>query len=283
VIERVCTNAAYPVAFDEVWEGACEIDWPADVDAQCGMEGGFVGLSEQDRDRVDTAYDSLGLTVAAYEASSEVNQFSSKFDAYRLGLADLSRQEKKGLSLFKGKGKCSRCHSVSGPPHDPPLFTDFSYDNLGVPRNPENPFYTMPPEFNPLGMDWIDLGLGGFLETRDEYQDEADDHYGAQKVPTLRNVDKRPNPEFPKAYAHNGYFKTLEGIVHFYNTRDVKPTCPNPFTTEEQALSADCWPEPEMPLNVNDSELGDLGLSSEEEVAIVAFLKTLSDGWLGSD
>jgi cytochrome c peroxidase len=43
----------------------------------------------------------------------------------------------------------------------------------------------------------------------------------AFQVPTLRNVDKRPYPTFVKAYAHDGYFKSLKSIVHFYNTRDV--------------------------------------------------------------
>ena len=41
------------------------------------------------------------------------------------------------------------------------------------------------------------------------------------KVPTLRNVDKRPSPGFVKAFGYNGYFKSLKEIVHFYNTRDV--------------------------------------------------------------
>ena len=80
-----------------------------------------------------------------------------------------------------------------------------------------------------------------------------------------------------KAYAHNGYFKSLKGIVHFYNTRDIKPPCDDPFTTEVAALAQGCWPVPEVELNVNMDELGDLGLSPEEEDAIVAFLMTLSD------
>jgi cytochrome c peroxidase len=44
-------------------------------------------------------------------------------------------------------------------------------------------------------------------------------------VPTLRNVDKRPDPGFVKAYGHNGYFTSLKAIVHFCNTRDVLPRC----------------------------------------------------------
>ncbi|HEY9245843.1 MAG TPA: hypothetical protein VIO11_03255, partial [Candidatus Methanoperedens sp.] len=97
---------------------------------------------------------------------------------------------------------------------------------------------------------------------------------GKMKVPTLRNVDKKPYPGFIKAYAHNGYFKSLEDIVHFYNTRDVLPDCqitPNPLPGKN------CWPAPEVSKNMNTEEVGNLGLSSEEEAAIVAFLKTLSD------
>ncbi len=83
---------------------------------------------------------------------------------------------------------------------------------------------------------------------------------------------------FVKAFGHNGYFKSLEGIVHFYNTRDVKDVCPDPYT-EAEARAANCWPAPEVAENVNTAELGDLGLTPKEEAAIVAFLKTLSDGF----
>ncbi|MEJ2304962.1 MAG: hypothetical protein P8Y14_25860, partial [Anaerolineales bacterium] len=113
----------------------------------------------------------------------------------------------------------------------------------------------------------------------------ADENLGKQKVPTLRNVGKgscEAEPDNPdcivKAYTHNGYFKSLAGIVHFYNTRDVLPACPGDYT-EAEALTAGCWPAPEVAENVNRDELGDLGLTPEEEAAIVAFLETLSDGY----
>ncbi len=169
---------------------------------------------------------------------------------------------------------CAACHpSEPGSSGEPPLFTDFTYDNLGVPRNPENPFYDMDEVFfddgsaiNPLGDAWVDEGLGGFLRSRPEFAAYVDESIGKHKVPTLRNVDLRPGNGFTKAYMHNGVFKTLEEVVHFYNTRDVEP-----------------WPEPEVAVNVNTDELGNLGLTAEEEAAIVAFMRTLSDGyWIPS-
>lgn len=217
-------------------------------------------------------YYRVGKTIAAYEGSSEVNQFSSKYDAYLAGDADLTEEEEFGLELFEGKAMCSNCHpSEPGPYSDHPLFTDFTYDNLGIPKNPDNPFYDMDTVYlddgtpiNPEGEKWVDPGLGGFLETGEDWKEYADENMGKHKVPTLRNVDLRPGKAFPKAYGHNGYFKSLENIVHFYNTRDVE--------SEE-------WPEPEVADNINRDELGNLGLNSSEEKAIVAFMKTLSDGY----
>ncbi|MDH4031811.1 MAG: cytochrome C, partial [Chromatiales bacterium] len=249
VVERVCA-AAYGDLFREVWgAGAC--------------------------DDVDMAYDDIALSIAAYEASPEVNAFTSKHDLTFAGLAKLSKEEQRGFALFRGQGQCKRCHTSNG---KLALFTDFTFDNLGVPQNPENPAGVAP--------DFVDAGLGGFLMNAGYDEDVYEAEWGKQKVPTLRNVGKgscEAEPENPdcivKAYAHNGYFKSLEGIVHFYNTRDVKPECPGRYT-EAQALAEDCWPPPEVAENVNTDELGDLGLTPEEEAAIVAFLKTLSDGYV---
>jgi cytochrome c peroxidase len=208
-------------------------------------------------DDVAGTYERIARSIAAYERSDEVNPFTSKYDYYVAGQVELTPQEANGLELFEGKAGCAGCHP-------PPLFTDFTYDNLGVPKNPQNPFYSEPRAVNPLGSAWVDLGLGGYLKGAGYPPEVYEPELGKVKVPTLRNVDRRPDPGFVKAYAHNGYFKSLEEIVHFYNTRDVP---------------SENWPPPEVAMNVNHDELGNLGLSSDEEADVVAFLKTLSDGY----
>jgi cytochrome c peroxidase len=222
-------------------------------------------------DKIDENYGRVGLAVAAYEGSKEVNSFTSKYDAYLLGTAELTEQESIGLELFEGKGMCSACHPSEWDGEEQlPLFTDFTFDNLGTPKNPDNPFYKMDKVYlsdgspiNPAGAAWIDEGLGGFLASRDEWSEMAADNMGKHKVPTLRNVGKKPGNGFTKAYMHNGVFKSLKEVVHFYNTRDVKE-----------------WPAPEVAENINSDELGNLGLTDAEEDAIVAFMMTLSDGYM---
>lgn len=241
LICKKVSQSNYAKLFEEVW-GKKSLDYVKDV------EGTYVRIA---------------LSIAAYERSSEVDQFSSKYDLYLAGQVELTPLEEWGLDLFNNKGMCAACHpSELGPNGEPPLFTDFSYDNLGLPKNMNNPFYAMPRKWNPDGTEWIDLGLGGFLMSAGYAPEIFEPELGKQKVPTLRNVDKRPYPEFIKAFGHNGVFYSLEEIVHFYNTRDVKN-----------------WPTPEVAVNVNVEELGNLGLTADEEAAIVAFLKTLSDGY----
>jgi cytochrome c peroxidase len=123
----------------------------------------------------------------------------------------------------------------------PPVFTDFTYDNLGVPKS-EHPLL--------VNAD-VDLGLGAVVGDPEEN--------GKFKVMSLRNIG------LTGPYAHNGYFTTLKDITHFYNTRDVP---------------AEMWPEPEYPQTINTDELGNLGLSSADEDALVAFMQTLSDGYV---
>jgi len=108
-------------------------------------------------------------------------------------------------------------------------------------------------------------------------------HRGSSQPVHSPDEPARQGNETPKAYKHNGYFKTLKGVVNFYNTRHVKPACSSAWVTEEEALRIGCWPAPEVQENVNTDELGNLGLTPAEEDAIVAFMETLSDGyWEGT-
>ena len=205
---------------------------------------------------VDKAYDKIAEAIAAYEASAEVNRFSSKFDLYLAGKAQLTAGELRGLALFKdpAKGNCAACHPATvSPDGTPPLFTDFTYDNLGVPKNAGNPFYSMPAVYNPEGMNLVDHGLGGVLKDMKEE--------GKFKVPTLRNV------ALTAPYMHNGLFNTLEAVVEFYNSRDVgKP-------------DGGTWDPPEISANVNSEEMGNLKLSADEVKDISDFMRTLTDGF----
>jgi cytochrome c peroxidase len=210
---------------------------------------------------IDGTYERIARSIAAYERSAEVNPFNSRFDDFwrkagEKGLAvetidstnwkkfsglGLGDEELQGLVLFATKARCANCHLITSAKGKPPLFTDFGYDNLGIPKNPDNPFYAMPPEWNPDGQNWIDKGLGGFLAESAKYASLASANYGKHKVPTLRNVDLRPRPDFIKAYMHNGFFKDLKSIVHFYNTRDV---------------ASENWPAPEVSDNLNTADMG---------------------------
>ena len=195
-----------------------------------------------------------------------IDVMRSKFDAYLRGQTTLTAQEAQGLALFNDKAECYDCHTADPTPLSPngPLFTDFSYENIGVPKNPLNPVYWTNPGF-------IDRGLGGFLSspqnTNQTWRAFATVNNGKFKTPTLRNVAKM------KRFMHNGVFTSLEQVVHFYNTRDV------PGAT----WNGQPWPAPEYPINVTGhARMGNLGLTPAEEAAVVAFMKTLSDGWAGN-
>ena len=259
LIEKVCKTeyvSLFNKVGEEIW-GIKDICKSNDVNLQFGI---------------------IALAIAAYEHSDKVSQFSSKFDYYLKGKTSLTDLEKKGLDLFNGKAKCALCHlSKTESGSSLPLFTDFRFENLGIPANPQNPWYTMDTTLNRDGTDWIDPGLTDFIHTLPQYAMFVDECYGKHQVPTVRNVDKRPSEGFVKAYSHNGYFKSLEDIVHFYNTRDILPSSE---TVSDPQPGVNCWPKPEVAENINTTETGNLGLSPEEESAVVAFLKTLSDGYV---
>lgn len=194
--------------------------------------------------------DNIADAIEAYERSVEINSFSSKFDYYLKGQASFTPLEKTGFELFQNKAQCANCHPVEPDPvYHQVLLTDFTYDNIGVPKNTYNPYYYIPSKQNPDGSLYVDPGLYSTTKNKD--------NLGQFKVPTLRNI------ALTGPYFHNGVYGTLEEVIHFYNKRDTDPAIPSP----------------EINSNVNHEELGNLKLTPQEEQALVAFLKTLTDGW----
>jgi cytochrome c peroxidase len=251
-------------------------------------------ISRNSIGRAAATFDQMAQSIAGYEASAEVTTFTSKFDAVQAGKAQFTQQEQAGYDLFRGKAQCNACHRDGGPGEDP-LFTDFTASNIGTPANPQLPYYAeQRPDArgyvaNPEGSSFVDLGVGGFLAKGHPLSQPssvdarwlplARDNQARFQGPTLRNVDKRPYPTFVKAYGHNGYFKSLKSIVHFYNTRDVLARCrPN-----DPGEGITCWPAPESTDNMNTKRVGRLGLSDEEENALVSFMQTLTDGFMQRD
>ena len=277
------------------------INWPSNVAKVCAMPAPApandpfpVHLSAKDRGTSNATFDHITLAVASYESSSEVSPFSSKFDAQLAGNATLSASEQRGYELFNGRAKCNQCHlsgnainSVGLAAADvAPMFTDFTSANTGVPRNLAIPYFceSKPDQVgytaNPLGFTFFDLGVGAMLSgTNDqnpvEWKHLAPLYNGKFQVPTLRNVDKRPRANFIKAYMHNGYLKSLAEVVHFYNTSQALPRCAQGSPGEKVS----CWPSPETPENLTPL-IGNLGLSPQNEKDLVAFLQTLTDGFV---
>jgi cytochrome c peroxidase len=228
----------------------------------------------------------------------------------------LTTDELAGWNLFRGKGHCNTCHldgtetiTTAAPitPADAadvaPLFTDFTSANIGTPQNFALPFLyeNNPDQFgyvaNAAGIMYLDLGVGGFLANlslavqlgesssavglgtnpNPAWVPLAPQFNGKVQVPTCRDVDVRPYPGFLKAYTHNGYFKSLKALVHFYNTRDTLNGGVH-LPAGEPGEGITYWPFPEVNANV-DQTIGHLGLTDAEENQIVLFLQTLSDGF----
>ncbi len=311
VVHRV-SQAAYEQIFEAIWTTKLGlIHWPSNVDQVCGTptqaptiptDPGPVQLSDEDRMLSTIAYDQIGMSIAADEAGPDVSPFNSKFD-YAIAHPNqqvLNAQEQQGWELFRGKGKCNLCHvdstsaiqsgtpatSVNEVPDTEQLFSDFQAFNLGLPKNTHIPYYyeSKPDKYgvtpNPMGLSYIDNGLGDFLRMplnpNSRWAQYADQSDGKFQTATTRDVDKRPDPSFVKAYFHNGVLKSLKEVVHFYNTRDILPKCPKGI--DDPGFGTTCWVAPEVPKNV-DQRIGDLGLSSQEEDAIVAFMQALTDGY----
>ncbi|SHE65731.1 Cytochrome c peroxidase [Microbulbifer donghaiensis] len=285
-----------------------KLAWGEDID--CSSTYAYLGETHY-----DISFKRMMLAVGAYQHSEDINSFSSKRDIalrselacdgysfpehynpavckklYKSGkepgkfpLMLLTDQENEGHDLFYGEAGCQFCHSnkptiAFGPFNFPgddgteleQTYTDHGYHNIGVPVN------ALIPKFN-----GPDTGANN-------HQLGALD--GLHRTPTLRNVTKGEKSNFVKAYTHSGWFKTLEGLVHFYNTSrnfgdeaGQKKRCEELFPEQEtftmaEALANNCWPAPEFNTGLAPANfVGNIGLTEDQEAALVAYIKTLND------
>lgn len=237
-------------------------------------DGDYAGLvrrlyGERAFDDPDAIFQKLATAVAAYESTARFHPFASKFDDYLRGKTSLSALEQKGFDLFRDpqKGNCLACHAGRPESRDPRdwLFTDFTYDALGAPKNAAIPATRDAPDLGLCGRPGLSaLAPAGF---------EVASLCGAFKVPGLRNV------AVTAPYLHNGVFGKLRDVVAFYATRDTEPAKWYP----KKGGKFDDLPA-RYRANVNVSEVpydrkrGQKPRLTPAEIdAITAFLETLTD------
>lgn len=202
-------------------------------------------------DDTTTAYDMIASAIAAFEASTEMNPFSSKFDAVMASEDSFTASEQRGFDLFTGtRAKCANCHIVNPAGGGPALFTDFKYFNIGTPINPDNPVYLVDSGF-------VDEGLAANPEI--DPADPASER-GKFRTPTLRNI------ELTAPYMHNGVYATLEEVIRHY---DIQVT--QEFITPEIRDN--------IASELNPGTFTSLGLLPEEYIDLENFMKTLTDGY----
>ncbi len=122
----------------------------------------------------------IGKAIASFQRT--LLSGNSPADRFDVGGDEqaLTPSAQRGLELFRGKARCTRCHSGFS-------FSDEKFHNLGI------------------GWDTNQVDVGRYMVTKN-----ADD-IGAFKTPTLREVSRTA------PYMHDGRFGTLEEVVHFYN------------------------------------------------------------------
>ncbi|MBO0663480.1 c-type cytochrome [Jiella sp. MQZ9-1] len=219
------------------------------------------------------AFAEAEFAFARYEfEDTSFHPFTSKYDAYLRGKVKLSPQEARGLKLFddEKKGDCAACHlDTMGKDGTMPVFTDYEYEALGLPRNPKIPANADPA--------YYDLGICG-PSRHDAYAQQVA-NCGLFKTPTLRNVATRP------VFFHNGIYDNLTDVVRFYMDRETRPEKIYPKGPDGKlALYNDLprkyWPNLDRidpPLNAKRSDKP--ALNDAEIADVVAFLKTLTDGY----
>lgn len=212
------------------------------------------------------------FALARYQIEDpSFHPYSSKYDAYLAGRARLTPAEARGLKIFNDPktGNCAACHlDKPGPDGSPPLFTDFEYEALGVPRNPAIPANAR--------KGYYDLGLCGPL--RHDAIARKPAYCGLFKTPTLRNVATR------RAFFHNGIYHSLRQVLDFYARRDSDPGAIYPRRDGKVQRFDDLPASLRANVDRTDTPFGRKpgqgpALTEAQESDLIAFLKTLTDGY----
>ena len=207
----------------------------------------------------EQAFDAMTSALASYQTQDPVfRRFDSLFDRVMQGQAQFSAQQERGWHLFQDeeKGNCAACHTAQAAADGTPaLFTDFSYDNLGVPRHTAILANAKATHF--------DLGLCN----------PKQNVCGAFKVPSLRNVAVR------RAFFHNARFDNLHDALSFYASRDTDPA---KWYDKASAKFNDVPKAYQRLVNTSEAPYGGkLGespkLNAQDIVDLEAFLHTLTD------
>jgi cytochrome c peroxidase len=211
-------------------------------------DGPWETMTADDQLVVNTVLVNYGKLIEAY--LRKLVSGGSRYDLYAMGdLGALTASEVRGLGIFSGKGNCASCHSG-------PLFTDNQFHNLGLPQvgpnvpATDNGRFTDGPAlfaspFNSAGVFSDDRTTGRLADIS---ATPPEDWRGAFRTPSLRNV-ATSGP-----YMHAGQIATLEAVVAFYN--HVADTA--------------------APVGVRDAKLLNLGLTTQEQADLVAFMGTLT-------
>jgi len=257
-VRRIHSEEAYRAAYEDLFGELPPMEdmerFPA---GSHGESDAWNAMDEEDRVAINRAMTNLAKAVAAYE--SRLRGGSAPFDLFAEGLresdparmAALSHSAQRGLKLFVGKAGCRQCHSG-------PLFSDFEFHNIGLPANQ---WVDGQPLRDPGRFDGIPLVQDSELSAHGPFSDDpvgdkarrtrstkrGQEHWGAFKTPTLRNLPGTP------PYMHQGHFNTLMEVLLYYNT------------LEDMVLQDHHQESVLKPLNLNETELEDL----------LAFLRSL--------
>jgi cytochrome c peroxidase len=216
--------------------------------------------------------DQATFAVGRYQLEEpSFHPYTSKYDYWLEGKARLSEAEMRGYRLFNDpdKANCAGCHT-SQPSREgyPPRFTDTQYEALAAPRNAAL-VDTRDPSY-------FDLGACGPI--RKDITDQTQ-FCGMFKTPSLRNTAVR------RTFFHNGVFHTLQEVMDFYNFRDTNPEKVYPLDADGKVQMFNDIPQ-QYHANVDvsdppfDRHLGDKpAMTDQDEADIIAFMKTLTDGY----